>query len=82
MSTHDFDDQTHLDACTELENDTSKRSSTAPTLRESDPVVTHLGDASPVIEKKELVSKAEIAALTDTLIIDWDGPDDSENPKK
>lgn len=84
MSSHDSDDKNHLQVRGKLEDlDASRRSSAAPTLRDTDPVVTHLGDASPVIEKKELYDDAAgVAAPTDTLIIDWDGPDDPQNPKK
>ena len=69
MTTHDNDDRQPVS--------TSRRSSLALTLKE-DPTGTG-ADAKATQEK---ASTRNLHDDNDTLVIDWEGPDDPENPKK
>lgn len=56
----------------------SKRSSETGTLRD-DPIVTSAEHISPTVEKSPRYPET---TDNDTFIVDWEGPEDPENPKK
>jgi hypothetical protein len=69
MTTHDNDDQQPVS--------TSRRSSLALTLKEDT-----MGTGADAEATQEKASTRNVHDDNDTLVIDWEGPDDPENPKK
>lgn len=64
----------------------STSSSSNPSSNIATPTPTIIEDSAPkTVEQKEMLeeeTQAEEEADSQTIVVDWDGPDDSTNPKK